>query len=120
MSYVAQEQRRHAFFYLIATATILSRAIWGDRRMPSTGFAEPAPGNDIFIGYSTSTGKVAEDGGGLLSPFAVAFLKRVEENEDLAAMFKKITLDVNRATDGWQTPAFHDSLATAIFLRAAP
>jgi uncharacterized caspase-like protein len=92
----------------------------GDRRMPSTGFAEPAPGNDIFIGYSTSTGKVAEDGGGLLSPFAVAFLKRVEENEDLAAMFKKITLDVNRATDGRQTPAFHDSLATAIFLRAAP
>jgi uncharacterized membrane protein YgcG len=59
-----------------------------------------------IVGYSTSPGAEALDGAdGGHSPYADAFLRLAREpNLPIEKLFKRIRLEVNRATEGLQTP----------------
>src|SRR5262249_3296249 len=59
-----------------------------------------------IVGYSTSPGAEALDGAdGGHSPYTEAFLRLAREpNLPIEKLFKRIRLEVNRATEGLQTP----------------
>ncbi|MBV9566391.1 MAG: caspase family protein [Bradyrhizobium sp.] len=68
-----------------------------------------APGT--FLSYSTSPGAEAEDGNGTDSPYTTALLKAAREpGLPIEQAFKRVRVDVNKATEGRQTPWDSSSL----------
>jgi hypothetical protein len=68
-----------------------------------------APGT--FLSYSTSPGAQAEDGDGADSPYTTALLKVAREpGLPIEQAFKRVRVDVNKATEGRQTPWDSSSL----------
>ena len=66
-----------------------------------------------FISYSTSPGSEAEDGNGEDSPYTTAVLQIAKEpNVPIEEAFKRVRVQVNRATDGRQTPWESSSLTS--------
>jgi uncharacterized caspase-like protein len=71
-----------------------------------------APAGSI-VGYSTAPGTEALDGTGGHSPYTAAFLRLAREpNQPIEALFKRVRLEVNSATDGVQTPWESSSLTS--------
>jgi hypothetical protein len=68
-----------------------------------------APGT--FVSFSTSPGAEAEDGSGNDSPYTTALLAMAREpGAPIEETFKRVRLQVNRATEGRQTPWDSSSL----------
>ena len=64
-----------------------------------------------FVSFSTSPGAEAEDGSGNDSPYTTALLAVAKEpGIPIEETFKRVRLQVNRATDGRQTPWDSSSL----------
>jgi uncharacterized membrane protein YgcG len=64
-----------------------------------------------FVSFSTSPGAEAEDGNGSDSPYTTALLTAAKEpGIPIEETFKRVRLQVNRATDGRQTPWDSSSL----------
>ncbi len=68
------------------------------------GLARIESPEGTIISYSTQAGRTAADGDGRNSPYTTAFLKHIEEKDDISAVFHHISADVYRQSGGGQVP----------------
>jgi hypothetical protein len=74
-----------------------------------------------FVSFSTSPGAEAEDGNGNDSPYTTALLTAAKEpGIPIEETFKRVRLQVNRATEGRQTPWDSSSLTEDFSFLAGP
>jgi uncharacterized caspase-like protein len=57
-----------------------------------------------IVSYSTQAGRTAEDGNGRNSPYTTAFLKHIEDKDDITTVFHHISANVYETTKGTQLP----------------
>jgi hypothetical protein len=74
----------------------------------------------MIIAYATQAGRTADDGTGRNSPYTSAFLKRIEEEEEIGTIFRRISADVYQATNQKQLPELSLSLIGEFYLRGRP
>jgi hypothetical protein len=86
-------------------ADALKRSI-GTTRSASIqrGLAKIESPDGTIISYSTQAGRTAADGTGRNSPYTTAFLKHIEEKDEISTVFHRISADVHDASGGSQTP----------------
>jgi Caspase domain len=69
------------------------------------------------IAYATQPNQVAADGGGHNSPFTAALLKEIKEpGLEIATFFRRVAVDVDRATFGKQFPELSISMTGEFYL----
>jgi hypothetical protein len=86
-------------------------------RRQAQGLAQIEAPVDTLIAFSTSPGKVAEDGKGSNSPYTQALVARLEKpNRSLEAVFRDVRKSVVSETHGRQTPWENTSLTREIRL----
>jgi hypothetical protein len=68
------------------------------------GLARMESPDGTIISYSTQAGRTAEDGDGHNSPYTSAFLRHIEDKEDIATVFHRISANVYESTRGTQVP----------------
>jgi hypothetical protein len=68
------------------------------------GLAKIESPDGTIISYSTQAGRTAADGDGRNSPYTTAFLKHIEEKEEISTVFHHISADVYDASNGSQVP----------------
>lgn len=68
------------------------------------GLARMESADGTIISYSTQAGRTAEDGDGRNSPYTTAFLKHIEDKDEITAVFHRISADVYETTRGTQVP----------------
>ena len=68
------------------------------------GLAKMESPNGTIISYSTQAGGTAMDGDGRNSPYTRAFLKHIEDKEEVSTVFHRISASVYESTSGEQTP----------------
>ena len=65
----------------------------------------------MLIAYSTQANAVADDGNGRNSPFTAALVRDIAEpGLEVATLFRRVAVNVNRETQGAQTPELSISL----------
>ena len=84
------------------------------------GLAQIEAPIETFIAFSTSPGKVAEDGAGKNSPYTRSLASRlVQPGVNLEAVFREVRKSVVSDTKGRQTPWENTSLTTDVRLASA-
>ena len=73
-----------------------------------------------IISYATQAGRTAEDGAGHNSPYTTAFLKHIEEQDEIGTIFRRISADVYETTKHIQLPELSLSLVGEFYLRGTP
>jgi C-terminal peptidase prc len=68
------------------------------------GLAKLESPEGTIISYATQAGRTAVDGKGRNSPYTAAFLRHIEEKEEIATVFHHISADVYETTNHAQTP----------------
>jgi hypothetical protein len=68
------------------------------------GLAKIESPDGTIISYSTQAGRTAADGDGRNSPYTTAFLKHIEEKDDISTVFHRISADVYTVSGGGQVP----------------
>jgi hypothetical protein len=68
------------------------------------GLAKIESPDGTIISYSTQSGRTAADGSGRNSPYTTAFLKHIEEKDEISTVFHHISADVHDGSGGSQTP----------------
>jgi hypothetical protein len=68
------------------------------------GLAKIESPDGTIISYSTQAGRTAADGDGRNSPYTTAFLKHIEERDDISTVFHHISADVYSTSGGGQVP----------------
>jgi len=68
------------------------------------GLAKIESPDGTIISYSTQAGRTAVDGDGRNSPYTSAFLKHIEDKDDIKAVFHRISANVYETTKGTQVP----------------
>jgi uncharacterized caspase-like protein len=95
------------------------------RALPATravavgsGLTAVNAGRGTLIAFATAPNKVALDGRGRNSPFTAALLKHISTpGLDIAFVMRRVTADVEAASDGSQVPWVHASLTTDVMLK---
>ncbi len=92
------------------------------RRASVRGLAPVKASKGSLIAYSTAPGTVALDGDGANSPYAIALNRHLRaKGLSIEKMFKNVRVDVDKATNGSQTPWEESSLfGDFVFLPAQP
>lgn len=86
-------------------AEALKRSVGPTRGISiAPGLAKMESADGTIITYSTQAGRTAIDGNGRNSPFTGAFIKHVEDKDDVATVFHRVGADVYQATAGSQVP----------------
>lgn len=81
------------------------------RGLLSRGLAPPSQSSGgSFVAYATESGKVAKDGSGKNSPFAIALSDNLANQESIDDMFSRVTKQVLKLTNGDQRPYKYASL----------
>ncbi len=70
----------------------------------------------IFIAYATASGKVAQDGDGMHSPFTQALLDNIKTPVSIDDMFSMVTKQVSLSTKNAQRPYKYASLGSIVCL----
>jgi hypothetical protein len=95
-----------------------SRAVYRDLAQ-TRGLARIEAPRGMLVAFATQSDQVAVDGAGRNSPFTGALLKEIEEpGIEIATLFRRVALDVNRATGGRQLPELSISMAGEFYLNA--
>jgi hypothetical protein len=95
----------------------LRRSIGTSRALPLLdGLAKMPSPEGMIIAYATQAGRTAEDGDGRNSPYTKAFLKRVNEKEEIGTIFRRISADVYETTKHAQLPELSLSLIGEFYL----
>ena len=68
------------------------------------GLAKIDSPDGTIISYSTQSGRTAADGDGRNSPYTSAFLKHIEDKDEVSTVFHRISADVYDASSGTQVP----------------
>jgi len=71
----------------------------------------------MIIAYATQAGSTAADGHGRNSPYTAAFLKHIEEAEEIGTIFRRTAADVYEATGRTQLPELSLSFIGEFYLR---
>jgi Caspase domain len=70
----------------------------------SRGLAKMESPDGTIISYATQSGRTAEDGTGRNSPYTSAFLKHIEERDNITTVFQHIGANVYEDSKGHQVP----------------
>jgi Caspase domain/VHL beta domain len=68
------------------------------------GLAKIDSPDGTIISYSTQSGRTAADGDGRNSPYTTAFLKHIEDKDEISTVFHRISADVYDSSSGAQVP----------------
>jgi Caspase domain len=99
-------------------ATQLERAIGRQRAVSiQRGFAKMDSPEGMIVAYSTQAGNTAEDGRGRNSPYTAAFLRHIEEPDEIGTVFRRVATDVYDTTGRVQLPELSLSLIGEFYLR---
>jgi uncharacterized caspase-like protein len=72
----------------------LKRSIGNTRSLPlQRGLAKLDTPQGMIVAYATQAGRTAEDGDGRNSPYTTAFLKHIEEEEEIGTVFRRVSAD---------------------------
>ena len=86
---------------------------------PSEGLAPPSPDRGTLVAYAAKDGKVAIDGLGRNSPFALALARNLGTPDlEIGLMFRRVRDDVLRATSNFQEPHVYGSLSARPYFLA--
>jgi len=90
----------------------------GSRGIGATrGLAKIERSQGMLIAYSTQSNSVAADGIGRNSPFTAALVREIQvPGLELATVFRRVAINVNRETQGAQTPELSVSLLQDFYL----
>jgi hypothetical protein len=80
------------------------------------GLARMQSPEGTIISYSTQAGQTAEDGTGHNSPYTSSFLRHIEDKDDIATVFRRISANVYEATKGTQIPELSLSFFGELYL----
>jgi Caspase domain len=81
------------------------------------GLARIEAPRGMVVAFATQSDQVAVDGTGRNSPFTGALLKEIEEpGIEIATLFRRVAIDVNRATSGRQLPELSISMSGEFYL----
>jgi hypothetical protein len=69
-----------------------------------------------IISFSTQAGQTADDGNGRNSPYTAAFLKHVEEKQEIGDIFREVSTDVYQASGKAQLPELSLSIVGKFYL----
>jgi hypothetical protein len=96
----------------------LKRSIGPTRAMSvQRGLAKIDSSEGMIVSYSTQAGRTAGDGSGRNSPYTTAFLKHIEEQDEVGTVFRRIAGDVYDATGREQLPELSLSFVGEFYLR---
>jgi cell division septation protein DedD len=96
----------------------LRRSIGASRAIPlQRGLAKIDSPEGMIVAYATQAGRTAEDGDGRNSPYTTAFLKHIDEREEIGTIFRRISADVYETTHHEQLPELSLSLIGEFYLR---
>ncbi len=96
----------------------LKRSIGTSRAVSiQRGLAKIDSPEGVILAFATQAGRTAEDGTGRNSPYTTAFLKHIEAQEEIGAVFRKISADVYAATRQSQLPELSLSLIGDFYLK---
>jgi hypothetical protein len=68
------------------------------------GLAKIESPDGTIVSYSTQAGRTAADGDGRNSPYTSAFLKHIEDKDEISTVFHRISADVYDSSSGSQVP----------------
>ncbi len=69
-----------------------------------------------IISFSTQAGQTADDGNGRNSPYTAAFLKHIEEKQEIGDIFREVSTDVYQASGKAQLPELSLSIVGKFYL----
>jgi TPR repeat protein len=99
----------------------LRRSIGKTRALPmDRGLAKIDTAQGMIVAYATQAGRTAEDGEGRNSPYTAAFLKHIEQAEEIGTIFRRVSADVYNSTQQIQLPELSLSLIGEFYLRDKP
>jgi hypothetical protein len=82
----------------------------------NNGLSKMDSPNGTIISYATQSGRTAEDGKGRNSPYTTAFLKHIEDKDDISAVFHRISGEVYSSSGGSQVPELSLSFFGELYL----
>lgn len=95
----------------------LRRSIGTTRSLPlQRGLAKIDSPQGMIVAYATQAGRTAEDGDGRNSPYTAAFLKHIDEKEEIGAIFRRVSTEVYESTKQTQLPELSLSLIGEFYL----
>jgi uncharacterized caspase-like protein len=96
----------------------LRRSIGSSRALPlQRGLAKIDTPQGMIVAYATQAGQTAEDGTGRNSPYTAAFLKHIDEQDEIGTIFREVSEDVYETTRHMQLPELSLSLIGRFYLR---
>jgi hypothetical protein len=96
----------------------LKRSIGRTRGLAITrGLAKIDNPQGMIVAYSTQANQTAEDGTGRNSPYTAAFLKNIEQPEEITTVFKHVAADVYQSTGQRQRPELSLSAIGDFYLK---
>jgi hypothetical protein len=96
----------------------LKRSIGGTRALSiQRGLAKIESPEGMIVSYATQAGRTAEDGSGRHSPYTTAFLKHIEDQDEVGTIFRRIAADVYETTGHEQLPELSLSFVGEFYLR---
>jgi hypothetical protein len=95
----------------------LKRSIGPTRAMSlQRGLAKIDSPEGMIVSYSTQAGRTAADGTGHNSPYTTAFLKHIEEQNEVGTVFRRIAADVYDTSGREQLPELSLSFVGEFYL----
>jgi hypothetical protein len=95
----------------------LRRSIGATRALPlQHGLAKIDSPEGMIVAYATQAGRTAEDGEGRNSPYTAAFLKHIDEKEEIGSIFRRVSADVYETTKHAQLPELSLSFIGEFYL----
>jgi len=99
----------------------LKRAIGQGRGINvGRGLAKMESPEGTIISYATQAGRTADDGDGRNSPYTTAFLKHIQDKDNIATVFQTISAGVYEQTRGAQVPELSLSFFGEYYLSGKP
>jgi formylglycine-generating enzyme required for sulfatase activity len=96
----------------------LKRAIGANRALSiQRGLAKIDSPEGMIVSYATQAGHIAGDGNGRNSPYTTAFLKHIEEQDEIGTIFRRVAADVYESTGREQLPELSLSFIGEFYLR---
>jgi uncharacterized caspase-like protein len=97
------------------------RSIGLTRAVPVTrGLAKIEAPTGTIVAFSTQAGQQAEDGEGRNSPYTAAFLRHIDEPDEIGDIFRDVSADVYHATNDRQLPELSLSIIGKFYLQGPP
>jgi hypothetical protein len=96
----------------------LRRSLGASRAIPlKRELAKIDTPEGMIVAYATQAGQTADDGEGRNSPYTTAFLKHIEEQDEIGTIFREVSEDVYETTKHTQLAELSLSMIGRFYLR---